>query len=265
MVLTNPLVLVILCLQLISSGKISESTRTVIPVTSSSVVLDSISSSDFRLLGGNVLKPDYDVFKKALTGFLDLKAENKIKKNILTIIDFSKSANLDRMWVIDMALMEVVHLSLVAHGKNSGVEFASHFSNTPSSLQSSLGFYLTGDIFNSSHGMSLTLDGVEPGINDKARERGIIIHGATYVSREFIRSYGILGRSFGCPAIPMEDHERIIKLISGKSCLYIHYPDDKYQISSQMFKAESALQGMSILSAELSAIFDSAIKKPGFP
>lgn len=218
--------------------------------------IDSFCSTYFRLLGGEALKPDYEVFKKALTGFLNLKAENKIKKNILSIIDFSISSKLERLWIIDMYKMEVVHLTLVAHGKNSGVEFASHFSNTPNSCQSSLGFYLTGEIFYSQHGMSLSLDGVEPGINDKARERGIIMHGANYVSKDFIRRYGLLGRSFGCPAIPMEDHEKIITLLAGQSCMYIYYPDNNYQNSSRMFTPGTALHGMSLFLSELPDIFD---------
>jgi hypothetical protein len=256
MLLTNFLAL-ILSLHLIGPGNMPEREKAVIPVTSVAAI-ESFSTNYFRLLKSQSSKPDYEVFKKALRGFLDLKAENKIKKNILTIIDFSLSSSLDRMWIIDLAKMEVVHLSLVAHGQNSGLEFASRFSNNNSSHQSSLGFYLTGDIVYGGHGMSLTLDGQEPGINDNARERGIIIHGAYYVSRDFIRQYGRLGRSFGCPAIPMEDHEKIINLISGKSCVYIHYPDNKYQSSSRMLKDESAIQGMSILSNELPVVTETA-------
>jgi hypothetical protein len=218
--------------------------------------IDGFCSNFFSLLGEEASKPDYEVFKKALTGFLNLKAEDKIKKNILSIIDFSISSKLERLWIIDMYKMEVVHHTLVAHGKNSGVEFASHFSNTPNSCQSSLGFYITGEIFYSQHGMSLTLDGVEPGINDKARERGIIMHGANYVSKDFINRYGLLGRSFGCPAIPMEDHEKIITMLAGKTCIYIHYPDQHYQNSSRLFTPETALHGMSLFLSELSDNFD---------
>ncbi len=251
MMLTSLLIL-FLSIQLSCSGNMPDKSKAGISITAPAARLDSLCSSYFNLLGGQTSKPDYDEFKKALTGFLDLKAQNKIRKNILTIIDLSKSCNLERMWIIDLTKMKVVHLSLVAHGKNSGSEFASHFSNNFSSLESSLGFYLTGEIFTSSHGMSLALDGVEPGINDKARERGIIIHGASYVSKEFIKKYGILGRSFGCPAIPLEDHEKIIRLIAGKSCIYIHYPDHQYLVSSRMFTVEPALRGMSILSDEQS-------------
>jgi hypothetical protein len=241
----------LLHLQIILSGNMPEKTMAIRPVLSSAAVLDSVSSFYFNSLSASVSKPDYPIFKRAFTGFLDLKAENKIKKNLLTIIDFSRSANQERMWVIDLEKLEVRFLSLVAHGKNSGVEYATHFSNTPSSLQSSLGFYVTGPSFYSELGLSLLLNGVEPGINDKARERGIIMHSAWYVSKEFIRQYGILGRSFGCPAIPVEGHEKLINLISGSSCIYIYYPDPLYQVSSLLNKEETAIKGISVLSKEL--------------
>jgi hypothetical protein len=255
MIFTKLLILILLRNPVIF-GNIHEAGRVSDPVTTYATTIDNFCSTFFSLLRSEVEKPDSEVFKKALTGFLNLKAENKIKKNILTIIDFSISCNLDRMWIIDVGKMEVLHLSLVAHGVKSGVEYASQFSNVPSSLQSSLGFYLTGETFYSKHGLSLSLDGVEPGINDKARERGIIMHGANYVSRDFINRYGVLGRSFGCPAIPMDDHEKFISLLSNKSCIYIHYPDNKYESSSHMFSAETALHGMSILLSELTGVFD---------
>ncbi|MDP4224235.1 MAG: murein L,D-transpeptidase catalytic domain family protein [Bacteroidota bacterium] len=201
----------------------------------------------FTILKSTTSKPDYEVFKKALTGFFVLKAERKIAKNILTIIDFSVSSRSERMWIIDINRMEVIHTSLVAHGHNSGEEYASRFSNSPSSQQSSLGFYITGNTYSGRHGFSLSLDGIEPGINDNARARAIVIHGADYVSRDFIAKYGRLGRSFGCPSIPVEDHEKIINMLSGRSCLYIYYPDDGYFISSQLFSEESAMKGLYLL------------------
>jgi hypothetical protein len=258
MILTKPLALIFF-LPLLFSINLPEKTGGYSSVEAGSSRLDSISSLYYSLIRSNVPKPDYEVFRKAFTGFLDLKAENKLKKNILTIIDFSRSCNRERMWIIDLAKMEIVHLTLVAHGKNSGLEFASRFSNIPASLQSSIGFFVTGEIFNSNHGMSLMLDGAEPGINDNARQRGIIIHGATYVSKEFIGKYGILGRSFGCPAIPMEDHERVINLLSGKSCIYIHYPDPHYEAVSRLIKTVNVIQGMSILSSEITGSFSSGV------
>lgn len=195
----------------------------------------------YGMLGNEVSKPEYEVFKQALTGFFNLKGENKVSKNLLTIIDFSLSSNLERMWVLDINKMEVVHRSLVAHGRNSGDEFARYFSNKPSSYQSSLGFYLTDNMYHGKHGLSLYLEGLEPGINDKARERAIVMHSADYVSEDFIRNYGRLGRSLGCPSIPLENHKEIIEKLSGRSCLYIHYPDAEYLQTSHLLNPESAL------------------------
>jgi len=234
-----------LCLPLIIAGYKPDKSKETLPGSSSTERIDSYCTTFYSLLRSEASKPDYEVFKKALTGFFNLKAGNNIEKNILTIIDFSISSRLDRMWIIDMNKMEVAHISLVAHGRNSGEEFAASFSNSPSSYQSSLGFYLTGETYIGKHGLSLSLDGVEPGINDKARERAIVVHGADYVSRDFIQRYGRLGRSYGCPSIPMEDHEKIINLLSGRSCMYIHFPDYKYLSSSAMFTLETALEGIS--------------------
>jgi hypothetical protein len=239
------LIILSLCLSLIIAGYKPDKSKESLPGFSNTERIESYCIKYYSQLRSEASKPDYGVFKKALIGFFNLKAGNNIEKNILTIIDFSISSRLDRMWIIDMNKMEVVHVSLVAHGRNSGGEFASSFSNSPSSYQSSLGFYLTGGTYIGKHGLSLCLDGVEPGINDKARERAIVIHGADYVSRDFIQRYGRLGRSYGCPSIPLEDHEKIINILSGRSCIYIYFPDDKYLSSSAMITMETAIEGMS--------------------
>jgi hypothetical protein len=210
----------------------------------------------YKALGSETPKPEYEVFKKALTGFFNMKAGSKIKNNLLTIIDFSLSSNKERLWIIDMNKLKVVNYSLVAHGRNSGDEFPKYFSNKPSSNQSSMGFYLTDDIYYGKHGMSLHLDGVEPDVNDKARERAIVMHGASYVSRDFIRNHGRLGRSFGCPSIPMDNHEEIISLLSGRSCIYIYYPDNKYLDNSPLLTTETVLAGMYSLLSEPSVTFN---------
>lgn len=239
------LIVLSLCFSMITGGYRPDRSKEPLSDISGAELIDNYCTTFFGMLRSEGSKPGYEVFKRALTGFFNLKAGNFIEKNILTIIDFSISSKSDRMWIINMNKMEVVHVSLVAHGRNSGEEFAGSFSNSPSSYQSSLGFYLTGETYTGKHGLSLCLDGIEPGINDKARERAIVIHGADYVSREFIRRYGRLGRSYGCPSIPMEDHEKIINMLSGRSCIYIHFPDDKYQNSSRMFTMEPAFDRMS--------------------
>jgi hypothetical protein len=218
--------------------------------------IDNYYTSFYRALGSDTPKPEYEVFSKALTGFFNLKAANKIRNNLLTIIDFSISSNMERMWIIDMNKLKVVHHSLVAHGRKSGDEFPRYFSNKPSSNQSSLGFYLTDDIYYGAHGMSLSLDGVEPDVNDKARERAIVIHGADYVSKDFISNYGRLGRSLGCPSIPMENHEEIISILSGRSCIYIYYPDEKYFNASHMYSMDKVLAGMYAFLSETSISID---------
>ena len=135
------------------------------------------------------------------------------------------SSNSKRLWVIDLKNNTILYNSLVAHGKNTGEEFANSFSNASESNKSSLGFYVTGEIYQGKHGMSLRLDGLEKGVNDNARARGVVMHAADYVSQGFVKIHKRLGRSQGCPALPTEFTEKIINKIKDKSCLYIYYPN----------------------------------------
>ncbi len=226
------------------SGYLGEKAKEDPPDTSYDEAFDNFSRSFFDLLHSDVAKPDYEVFRRALMGFFNLKAENNIEKNLLTIIDYTISSKIERMWIVDLNSMKIIHRCLVAHGRNSGEEFASRFSNTPASHESSLGFYITGGVYTGGNGLSLLLEGIEPGINDNARKREIVMHGADYVSTEFISRYGRLGRSFGCPSIPLGDHERIIRLLAGRSCMYIHYPDPEYEKKSEMLTSRTALRGI---------------------
>ncbi|MFT5754240.1 MAG: hypothetical protein ACI924_001469 [Flavobacterium sp.] len=171
--------------------------------------------------------PSLESFKVAFEGFENLNSQNKLENSILTIIDFSLSSNTKRLWVIDMDSNEVLFHTLVAHGMNSGQEFATNFSNKSQSYKSSLGFYLTAEIYIGKHGSSLKLDGIEKGINDNARERAIVIHGADYVSEAFAENNGRLGRSQGCPALPSNLTSKIITKIKNKSVLFIYHPSRK--------------------------------------
>jgi hypothetical protein len=168
--------------------------------------------------------PKLESFAEALKGYYSYKQKGLIKKDILTLIDFSLSANTKRLWVIDLTTGNVLFHSLVAHGRNTGQEFASNFSNTSESYKSSLGFYSTGEIYNGKHGMSLRLDGLEKGINDNARSRGVVMHAADYVSNSFIKNNHRLGRSQGCPAVPVELSRGIINTIKDKTCFFIYHP-----------------------------------------
>ncbi len=199
------------------------------------VTVDSKIESVYNSLNSNNFKmPELKTFSEALKGFYLLKERGVIKKNILTLIDFSLSSNTKRLWVIDLTSNTILFNSLVAHGRNTGEEFASTFSNLNSSFKSSLGFYATGEIYQGKHGASLRLDGLENGVNDNARERGVVMHGADYVSESFIRDHKRLGRSQGCPAVPVELTNEIIELIKDKSCLYIYHPSRSFAMEERL-------------------------------
>lgn len=178
--------------------------------------------------------PAFECFSKAVKGYNKLKEEGKIKKDLLTVIDFSLSSNVKRLWIIDMETQKVVFNTLVAHGRNSGDEFATAFSNANSSYQSSLGFYATGEIYNGKHGQSLKLDGLESGINNNARTRGVVMHAADYVSETFAQQHHRIGRSQGCPALPVGLTKEIVNLLKGKSCLFIYHPTQNYFAKSKL-------------------------------
>ncbi|KFF19930.1 murein L,D-transpeptidase catalytic domain family protein [Flavobacterium hydatis] len=190
-------------------------------------VYSTLNANNFDL-------PELKSFTEALKGFYLLKEKGLIQKDLLTLVDFSLSSNLKRLWVIDLSTNTVLFQSLVAHGRNTGEEFASDFSNTNSSYKSSLGFYATGEVYKGKHGISLRLDGLEKGVNDNARERAVVIHGADYVSESFIRNNKRLGRSQGCPAIPVGLTNAIIEAIKDKSCLYIYHPSRTFMMEEKL-------------------------------
>jgi len=179
----------------------------------------------------------FDIFRLAMTG--QGKINELQNKNIITIIDFSKPSTRERLFVIDLENKKVLYKSLVAHGKNSGGNMANKFSNAPRSLKSSLGFFVTAETYSGKYGYSLKLDGLEPGINDNARKRGIVIHGADFVSHEVARQCGLLGRSYGCPALPLNTSKGIIDKISKGSCLFIYGNDKQYLESSKILNEQS--------------------------
>jgi hypothetical protein len=131
----------------------------------------------------------------------------------------------ERFFLFDLRERRLLRKSLVAHGRNSGDDQAERFSNEPNSLQSSLGFYRCAETYHGQHGLSMRLDGLERGINDNARVRNIVVHSADYVHSDFVRRHGRLGRSFGCPALPVEGYPELIDTI-GQGCLLFIYADD---------------------------------------
>lgn len=179
--------------------------------------------------------PSLLVLETALAGYEILNQNKAIDRpGVITIIDFSLPSDKERLWVVDLANNKVLFHCLVSHGRNSGDLMAEKFSNIPGSFASSPGFYTTGDTYTGRNGLSLVLEGLEVGINDKARDRAIVMHGANYVSPEYIKEYGRLGRSYGCPAVPEEISGEIIQSIKGGSCLFIYAPLSSYISKSQI-------------------------------
>ena len=176
-----------------------------------------------------------EAFDYAWKGYQYLLNKNKLSRsNYLTICDFSQSSKQKRLYIIDLANNKLVTNTYVAHGKNSGAEYATQFSNKPESLQSSLGFYLTSSTYIGAHGLSLKVLGVDPGFNDKALERSIVIHGAAYVDRARANSGIAMGRSWGCPAVPQNESTHIITTIKNGTCLFIYYPLKSYLLQSKI-------------------------------
>lgn len=155
------------------------------------------------------------------------------RRELLTVIDYSIPSSEPRMFVFDLVARKLLFRELVAHGKNSGGDRASFFSNSPGSLATSLGLYVTADTYMGSNGYSLRLRGLEEGVNDMAMDRAIVMHGAHYVSRTAIRVLGRLGRSWGCPAVRAEIAEDIINKVRGGTAIFAYYPEKNWLKSSE--------------------------------
>lgn len=183
----------------------------------------------------NLLGIHRKAFELAQMGFNKMKEQGMIlNDSIISIIDFSLPASAKRLLIIDLSHYRILFNTYVAHGRNSGKEFTTRFSNAPSSFMSSLGFYVTTETYFGDHGYSLKLEGVESGINDNASKRKIVIHGADYVNESLIRSQGYIGRSLGCPAIADKLSKPVINTIKQGTCLFIYYPDKKYLLQSPL-------------------------------
>ena len=177
-----------------------------------------------------------DVFDLAIKGLKKLTIEGKLNNpDIVTIADYSQSSNKKRLYVIDLKNRKLLFNTYVAHGRNTGDEYAKSFSNKEGSLKSSLGFFVTENPIIGSHtGFALMINGVEKGFNDNAEKRAIIIHAAEYATENFIKKYGRLGRSLGCPALPPDMNKPIIESIKGGTCLFLYNPDNNYICSSSL-------------------------------
>lgn len=165
------------------------------------------------------------------------------KPEILTVIDYSLPSTEPRFWVLDRNTGAVLWHELVAHGSGTGENLATSFSNRSGSKQSSLGLFLTEETYQGRNGESMRLRGLDQGVNDLARERAIVIHGAPYVSRDFIKAHGRLGRSWGCPALRREVAHGVIDRIRGGSLVFIYYPNESWLRHSRFLGAATVLTG----------------------
>jgi hypothetical protein len=174
-------------------------------------------------------------FDMAQKGFKKIWLQGRLQNDsVVSIIDFSQSSDKKRLYVLDLKNYKILYNTLVAHGRNSGKLWAQSFSNRPSSLKSSIGFYITGHPYDGNNGLSLKLEGLERGFNNNAERRGIVLHGAGYVCDSYINEQGFIGRSEGCPAVPRELAADIINTIKDGSCLFIYHPSKVYRQRSML-------------------------------
>lgn len=183
----------------------------------------------------------FQAYEEALRGYALLQSNNSISSNEnLTIIDFSQPSSEKRLYILNVITNKIIKRTYCAHGKNSGIEMARKFSNSHGSNMSSLGFYLTEDTYTGKFDIALRLKGLEAS-NNKARSRGVVIHGAKYATEEFLLKNGRLGRSFGCPAIPLNEAPEIINTLKNGSLVYIYHTSTRYRQQSKILRNYSFL------------------------
>jgi len=209
-----------------------------LPSDNSSARANDLVDSLYSQIGLDSFGLQRNVFFYAFKGYQYLLSENKLANpDYITICDYSQSSAHKRLYVIDIKQKKLLYNTYVSHGKNSGEEFATSFSNLNNSHKSSLGFMVTGETYRGRAGFALRFDGVEPGINDRVRARGVVLHGSRYVNEERIDEKGFVGRSFGCPAVPMEFYRDIIETIKDGSCFFVYNPDMRYAVNSKIMNA----------------------------
>ena len=203
-----------------------------VPVGIAVAAEDSMAWVDEVSAATGGLRPE--VLRLALSAADCADAQGLVESGrLLTVIDYSLPSVAPRLWVVDRESHEVLVEELVAHGKNSGENLTTAFSNTVDSLQTSLGLFATGDAYFGTNGYSLRLDGLEPDVNDRARERAIVMHGAPYVNAQIARAQGRLGRSWGCPAVPLASARSLIDLVKGGTPVFAYYPDREWLATSR--------------------------------
>jgi L,D-transpeptidase catalytic domain len=224
--------------QFIIKEAVTSIKQEVIPVMPDSLAFVQLTDSLYRQIKLKSAGLAKSVFAIALKGYQTLTLQHGIlKPGIISIADFSKPSSKRRFYIIDLNKKLLLLNTMVAHGRNSGMVYANAFSNKPESNKSSLGFYTTLNSYWGEKGYALRLQGEEPGVNDKAYDRNIVIHGSEYVNEKFLRTTGHVGRSLGCPAVPMKHHKKVIDYIKGGTCLFIYHPTKKYLKQSKLISS----------------------------
>ena len=242
-----PLFIILMHLPFVFARVKPNSKNTSIPINQATSYAKSVSMKTANLsyllydsLQLNTLGLSEAAFDYAIKGYDYLRSLGKLNNDgILSIVDFSLPSGKKRLFVIDMQNCKVMFNTYVAHGRNSGKEYAREFSNNPESFKSSLGFYITKGTYIGEHGFSLKLEGEEKGINDNAFSRAIVIHCADYVNEGIARSQGYIGRSLGCPALPKKYATPIIKTIKDGSCFFMYSPNSRYLSHSPILQSAS--------------------------
>lgn len=207
------------------------------PETTTTLTIEAEAALVYSQLGLEEKGLSQKAFEYAYKGYRRLLQKQVLRQSdYLTICDFSQSSNKKRLYLVDLENNEIVMNTYVAHGRNSGAEFATRFSNKPESLQSSLGFYLTQNTYYGEHGLSLKIAGLEPGFNNKAMQRAIVVHGADYIGDGWKKYNNYMGRSFGCPAVPGKESGKLINTIKNGTCLFVYHPSPSYLRGSDLLK-----------------------------
>lgn len=225
-----------------NSGK-SSTTNSNLPVTTASASaeaeinywVDSLYSS-MHLSEAGLSR---SVFFTACKGYQYLLSANKLAhQGLLTICDYSQRSDKKRLYVLDINRAKILFNTYVSHGRNSGNDYATSFSNSNDSHKTCLGFMRTAETYIGENGFSMRLDGMENGFNDRVRERAIVMHGSDYVDASRAKNGTMMGRSYGCPAVPAAEVRTIINTIKGGSCFFNYYPDRYYTKASGILNAD---------------------------
>lgn len=228
--------------------KIQKNDDSQITKFSNVIIFEDTLKALFQEISVDSINLDYTIFRYAMIGYYSLRQDGKLNntKEIISIIDYTLPSDKKRFYTIDLKNKQYIFNTLVSHGRNSGSNNATKFSNELQSFQTSLGFYITGKTYIGSKGYSLRLHGDEVGYNDNVYKRAIVMHDAPYVSEEWVKRYGRIGRSLGCPVLPKNISKNVITTIKDKTVIFVYSNDSKYLKASKYLNLRKLLERMNL-------------------